>query len=301
MKIFNLIIVISISILFLGCATTSAVLLDETKQYPSTKNVHIINSIPYQPYHIIAELETKGSNGQSIPQLLDKMRKKAMSIGANAIIPTKENFQQAQVGIIFNPWVGENQSDGSENIPIVRGLAIVYEDINYSDNLIVKQNRYKNLYFGAGINGIPAILNGVGGAVWIKYKNVRFNIEYSNFDVPSSWYAGGLEKGITEDALRIGFDYFFWKNLSGIYLPIGIEYSSNSVGHERYETRAEFNTTILSSGIGYVINITEKLYIDSRFLIGLSLGGTAVVRTNEFVFVTNVESNSAMFSFGFKF
>ena len=88
MKIFNLIIVISILVLFLGCATTSTVLLDKTRQYPSTKNVPIINSIPYQPYHIITELETKGYIGQSIPQLLDKMRKKAMSIGANAIIPT---------------------------------------------------------------------------------------------------------------------------------------------------------------------------------------------------------------------
>jgi len=301
MKRFNLIIVISISTIFLGCATTitNTVLLDETRQYPSTKNVHIINS-PFQPYHVIAELETYGYNGESIPQLLDNMRKEVMSIGANAIIPTEENLHEFQIGTIFNPWIREFQSIGTQNISIVKGLAIVYNEEFRSDEFATLQGPIKNLHFGAGINLLPVAFNGIGGAVWIKYKKMRYNIEYFNSDVPKSYYSGNLEKGVTKDAFRVGIDYFFWKNLPGIYLPIGFEYWNNSLRHKQFETRAEFDTKLLSLGIGYLYNITENVYLDSRLSMGTLLGGVFEVQTNDFTFLPRTVSHSAMLGLGFR-
>lgn len=301
MKIFNLIIVISISIIFLGCATMSTitVLFDESRQYPSTKNVHIINS-PYQPYHIIAELETYGYNDESIPQLLDNMRKEAMLIGANAIIPTKENLHQFQIGTLFNPWIREYQSSGNKNISIVRGLAIVYNEDVKSGEYIAPQELNNNLYFGVGINLLPIAYNGIGGAGWIKYKNMRYNIEYFNFDVPSSYYGANLENGVTEDAFRVGIDYFFWKNLPGIYLPIGFEYWKNSLGHKQFANRAEFDTKLFSIGIGYLYNFTENVYLDSRLSMGTLLGGVFEVRTSNFTFLPRTISHSAMLGLGFR-
>ena len=269
-------------------------------KYPPTKNVHILKSFPHLPYHIIAELETQGSSGQSISNLLGNMRKEAKSIGANAIIPTKENIEQTQQGLIFNPWSLDYLQIGDENFPILRGLAIVYDESNYFDGSPTKQSPNKDLYFGTGINVIPIVLSGVGAAGWIKYNNIRFNIEYSKFDVPSSWYTGGFENGVTEAALRIGVDYFFWNNLSRIYLPIGVEFWKNSVEHERYENRVEFDTINLSLGIGYLFNITENVYLDSRFSIGRLIAGKTKVRTSNFVFVPEAESRSAMLGLGFR-
>jgi len=114
---------------------------------------------------------------------------------------------------------------------------------------------------------------------------------------------GNIEKkkGVIEDAYRVGVDYFFWKNLSGIYLPIGFEYWKNSLGHKRFENRAEFNTKLFSLGIGYLFNITENVYLDSRFSIGTLLGGSFKVRTSNFEFLPRTKSHSAMLGFGFKF
>ena len=226
------------------------VLLDETRQYPSTKTVHIINS-PFQPYHIIAELETHGYNDQSIPQLLDNMRKEAMSIGANAIIPTEENYQQFQIGTIFNPWIKEYQNDGDKNISIVKGQAIVYNEEFYSDEFIAPKNLKMIYDFGAGINLLPIALNGIGGAGWIKYKQMRLNAEYFNFDLPKSYYSGGLKNGKAKDVFRIGIDYFFLKNSSGPYFPIGFEHWRNSIDHEQFPKRTYFETNHFSFGIGY--------------------------------------------------
>lgn len=302
MKIFKLIIVISISIIFFGCATTSTVtiLLDETRQYPSTKNVHIINST-FQPYHIIAELETYGYNGESIPQLLDNMRKEAMSIGANAIIPTKENLHQFQIGTIFNPWIREYQSDGNKNISIVRGLAIVYNEEYISDEFIAPQGLRKDLYFGCGINLLPVAFNGIGGAGWIKYKQMRLNAEYFNFDFPNSYYSGGLERGKAKDVFRIGIDYFFLKNSSGPYFPIGLEHWRNSIDHEQFPKRTYFETNHFSFGIGYQFHITENIYFDSRISMGTLLGDLFEVHAYGKVFLPRQITYSAMLGLGFRF
>ena len=302
MKIFNLLIVISISIIFWGCATTSTVtvLLDETRQYPSTKNVHVINS-PFQPYHIIAELETYGYKDQTIPQLIDNMRNEAMSIGANAIIPTKENFHQFQIGTIFNPWIREYKSDGDKNISIIKGLAIVYDEEFKSDEFIAPQRLKQDLYFGAGINLLPIAFNGLGGAAWVKYKKMRYNFEYFNFDLPSSYYSGGLEKGKAIDVFRIGIDYFFLKNSSGPYFPIGFEHWRNSINHEQFQKRTYFETNHFSFGIGYQFQITENIYFDSRLSMGTLIGDLFKVRTSGPDFYPRKITHSAMLGFGYRF
>ncbi|MFC1784515.1 hypothetical protein ACFL0J_02640 [Candidatus Neomarinimicrobiota bacterium] len=317
MKIFNLLIVIFISIIFWGCATmnTISVLTDETQQYPSTKNVNIVNS-PFQPYHIIAELETYGYNGESIPQLLNNMRIEAMSIGANAIIPTKENSQQFLTDTILDPWITEYQSIGGK-FSIVRGLAIVYSDelksdefdapqgLNKeelkSDEFITQQVYKKDLYYGAGINLLPIALNGIGSAGWIKYKQIRLNAEYFNLDLPSSNYSGGLNNGRAKDVFRIGIDYFFLKNSSGPYFPIGLEHWRNSIDHEQFPKRTYFETNHFSFGIGYQNYITENIYFDSRISMGTLLGKLIEVEAYGIVFLPRKITRSAMLGFGYSF
>lgn len=294
-----LLIFIVLSILFFtGCATTSSILLDDSLQYPKTKTVQIINSVPDKPYHVIAQLETRGTVGQSIPLLLESMREEAKSIGANAIIPTEESREQIQQGLIYNPWLGGYQTIGGGSVPIVRGLAIVYDDYYYLNVLNTKQKRKKDYYFGAGINILPIAFNGIGAAGWFGYKKMRFNIEYFNFDIPSSFFRDNLENGKVDKAFRIGFDYFMLKNLSGLYFPLGFESWKESVGDSRFEIRAEYDMIYLSWGIGYLVNIIDNVYFDSRFSMGVSLAGSGEVVNDPFLVVHDGVSFSGMLGLG---
>ena len=110
-----------------GCATTSVLILDESKQYPPSQFVAILNENPSKPYIVIAQLETRGAVGTSLPQILESMRDEAKIIGADAIIPTEDVSEQQQMGLMYNPWLGGYQTLGGGKVPIIRGHAIKYK------------------------------------------------------------------------------------------------------------------------------------------------------------------------------
>lgn len=299
MKNYLLFFSIGCSGIFLGCAATGSVLLDDSIYYPPTKSVQIITSAPDQPYRVIAQLEARGTVGQSIPYLLENMREEAKAIGANALIPTEESRELVQQGIFYNPWLGGYQTIGGGKMPIVKGLAIVYDSYHYSYMLTAKAKRKKDYSFGAGVNLLPVAFSGYGGVGWFGYKKMRLNIEYFKFDVPSSFYRDDLEKGKVDNAFRIGFDYFIIKNLKGVYFPLGFEYWNESVGDRYYDSRVEFESIYLSWGIGYLFKIIDNIYFDSRFSMGVSLAGEGDVSNGEFPVYSDGVSFSGMLGLGF--
>jgi hypothetical protein len=119
-------LLISISLVFLSCASTSVVLLDETLKYPPSEKVEILVEKPIKEYKIIAKLETKGYKGTSQTTILNNMRQKAKLIGADAIIPFEDASEYQSPGVIYNPWLGGYQTLPGGKIPILRGYAIKY-------------------------------------------------------------------------------------------------------------------------------------------------------------------------------
>ena len=112
---------------FSGCATTSVLILDESKQYPPSQYTAILEDTPTEPHIVIAQLETRGAVGTSLPQILESMRDEAKTIGADAIIPTEDVSEKQQTGIIYNPWLGGYQTLPGGKVPVIRGLAIKYK------------------------------------------------------------------------------------------------------------------------------------------------------------------------------
>lgn len=110
-----------------GCAVSNVTLLDDSQQYPPTQHVAILFSKPDRPYKTIGLIEVKGDNSFTQPRLLEEMRKKAMAIGADAIIPTESTSEHVPQNLLFNPLLGGYQSIGGVNFPILRGIAIKYE------------------------------------------------------------------------------------------------------------------------------------------------------------------------------
>jgi hypothetical protein len=292
---------ISFLIILSSCATTSVALLDESTNYPPTQSVQILTSNPNQRFKVIAHLETKGSAGQSLPELLESMREKAKTIGADAIIPTEEGIEKVQQGIIYNPWLGGYQTIGGGNFPILRGYAIVFFDKAKSYHSSYHPSAVKDYSFGIGVNFAPMFFGGFGGGVWFGVKKLRFNFEYFKNDIPSSFFRDDFENGKVENAFRFGVDYFFMKNLSGIYFPVGFESWKNSVGHKYSDSRGEYEMLYLSVGIGYLLKINENIYFDSRFSIGGSLSQPGEVDVGGYSFLPDKASYSGFIGLGVNF
>lgn len=109
-----------------GCANTSAVLVNPSKTYPPSSNVELLGAAPSRPFEAIAVLEARGPVGTPFPELLESMREKGKAVGADAIIPTENASQDLRPGLIYNPWLGGYQTIGGGQLPIIRGVAIKY-------------------------------------------------------------------------------------------------------------------------------------------------------------------------------
>jgi len=300
MKLLNLVF-LSYIILITGCATTNVVLLDETKKYPPTKSVQILNSIPNRPYEVIAQLETRESVGQSLPNLLESMREKAKFVGADAIIPIEEGREKLQQGFIYNPWLGGYQTIVGGQVPILRGYAIVFLDSRKRQYSNYNYTPPKTFTGGASFNFALLALNGYGGSIWFGGKKIRFVTEIFKFDIPNTFYRDNFEKDKLEEAYRFSIDYFFIENLSSVYFPVGIEYWKISVGHKYTSARGNYEMVFISVGLGYLLRFNNNLYFDSRFSLNASLSQETEILVGGWKFVPDKAGYSAFLGFGFNF
>ena len=112
-----------------GCmAHTGVVMLDPATKYPPSSSVQILTENPSKPYTQIAILETSAVSGILVPEMLEDMRKKAMEIGADAIMPAPvEESQKGTTGIIYNPFLGGYQTIEGGSLRTIRAIAIKFE------------------------------------------------------------------------------------------------------------------------------------------------------------------------------
>jgi len=111
-----------------GCAQTTAVLVDDSKQFPPTTSVQLLGAVPNRPYIQIAVLESTGPVNTPMPQLLKSMKKKGMALGADAVIPIQDASTKQEQALIYNAWLGGYQTIGGGILPVVRGIAIKFTD-----------------------------------------------------------------------------------------------------------------------------------------------------------------------------
>ncbi|WP_139223277.1 hypothetical protein [Microbulbifer thermotolerans] len=113
---------------FSGCAQTSVLMLETSAYYSPTSSVDIIGEPPKRPYKKIAMLESTGPVNTPMTKLLESMRQKAMTIGADAVMPVQDASYQQQQGVIYNPWLGGYQTTAGGTVPKIRGIAIKYSE-----------------------------------------------------------------------------------------------------------------------------------------------------------------------------
>ena len=121
------IIALVMGVLISGCVIhTSAIMLDQAEQYSPSSSVQILYEPPTTDYREIAIIESIGPSGILLPELLEDMRLKAMSLGADAIILRGTSKDSGSQGLMFNPVLGGYQTVGGGSRTTATGIAIRY-------------------------------------------------------------------------------------------------------------------------------------------------------------------------------
>lgn len=277
-------LLILFSIFISGCVTTSVLLLDESKQYPPSQFVAILYEHPSEPYIVIAQLETRGAVGTSLPQILQSMRDEAKTIGADAIIPTEDVSEQQQMGLMYNPWLGGYQTLPGGKVPVIRGQAIKYKKNISSSSQMSYYKPKRDINFGVETLGLPYYNGFSGGTIWVGKNHFRVKAGKVSLATPSVYLRDGFEND-NFDLTFVNIEYFWKNNYSGLWFGTGYGSWKGTLGHEEEIELGEYENVRLGFTFGYQYNITNNFYINGwGGLYALITGDTEAPVGNRIVY-----------------
>ncbi len=125
---------------------------------------------------------------------------------------------------------------------------------------------------GTEFDIFPYITGGYDASIWLGYNKWRFRgvvteVYPPDFAVPGDFKEWRLR------ASAFMVDYFFHKNLEGVWVGSGIELWNSRVENDD-GTNGSFDNTILTIGSGYVRKLYGNLYLNLWGGGHLRIGGT---------------------------
>ncbi|MBZ0264813.1 hypothetical protein K8I28_09100 [bacterium] len=93
-------------LLFDGCASADAILLNPSIEYPPTEHVELLLDEPNLEYVVIALIEGTATQYNTKSEAIEKMQKKAAQVGAHALIIVSEETDYVSASIVPNPVQG---------------------------------------------------------------------------------------------------------------------------------------------------------------------------------------------------
>lgn len=136
--------------------------------------------------------------------------------------------------------------------------------------ILFAQNDSKSVKFGSETDLVPFITGGYYGSFWVSYENFRLRTILADVNMPAFMTPNGFDEHEVK-ANAVTLDYFFKKDLTGFWIAGGIEFWKNRVRNELNFVSEKFNSTILTFGAGYVIDVWENIYINPWGAIHYSL------------------------------
>ena len=267
-----------------GCATTSVLILDESKQYPPSQFVAILNVQPSEPYIVIAQLETRGAVGTSLPQILSSMRDEAKTIGADAIIPTEDVSERQQMGLMYNPWLGGYQTLPGGKVPVIRGHAIKYKKNISSSAQMSYYKPKRDINFGVETLGLPYYDGFSGGTIWFGKDHFKLKGGKTSLATPSVYLRDGFEND-NFDLTFVNIEYFWKNNYNGLWFGTGFGSWKGSLGHEEEIELGAYENVRLGFTFGYQYKLMNNIYVNGWFgLYALITGDTEAPVGNRIVY-----------------
>lgn len=106
MKTLYQMLILFLLLLFLGCAGASVNLIDPSKKYEPTKNAILLFDTPIQKHVVIGIVKGVGSQYNNESQVIESMREKAQSVGADALVLVSTEKEHVLPSIHANPVSG---------------------------------------------------------------------------------------------------------------------------------------------------------------------------------------------------
>lgn len=92
-----------------GCAsvTTQVTVLDPAQKFAPTQTVAILMEFPPRPHVKLALIEAQGTLGGGEAELLEEARRKAQTLGADAIVRMEVSSVYYPPVQVYDPWYGD--------------------------------------------------------------------------------------------------------------------------------------------------------------------------------------------------
>ena len=264
---------------FSGCVSSKAVMRDDSLKFPKTRYAEILTEKSEKPHVVIATLETRGTRGISLPEILEDMRKKAKEIGADAIIPTQDVSEYQGSTFIYNPSLGAYLIPGGK-IPVVRGYAIVYKSTIQRLKRSGYNFRYIERPFSVGLqmDALPFILGGYDMAAWVGKDKFRILGYLQSLNTPEVLLRDGFVNGEVEISYGFAVDYFLEKKFKGLWFSNGLGYWRGTIGHESEFVTGEIENVFYSFGLGYSFLLGKGFYLSSKLSANVIISGDKEIR-----------------------
>ncbi len=148
----------------------------------------------------------------------------------------------------------------------------------FSANIFYGQNNNCNLSAGAELDVLPYVLGGYYGSVWVKYKNIRIRPIITKVNQPSFVYDKNFEN-LKTDVYALLFDYVFTEEegLKDLWLGAGIEQWNNEITEKNSKLTKEFNNIYFTVGGGYLIYLTDNLYLNPWCAVHAKIAGDSEI------------------------
>ena len=122
-----------ITVVLAGCASAKAIKMNTLYDFPPTKEIEIIFSLPERPHKVIAIIEGIGTQYNNFSEVINAMQKKAMSVGGHALLLF--HSEKESVPTTYHDFLGTPITLAGGTKQNIKGFAVRYTDNSISTDL----------------------------------------------------------------------------------------------------------------------------------------------------------------------
>lgn len=122
-----------IAVVLTGCASAGAIKMNTLYDFPPTKEIEIIFSLPERPHKVIAIIEGIGTQYNNFSEIVNAMQRKAMGVGGHALLLF--HSEKEIVPTTYHDLLGTPVTLAGGTKQNIKGFAIRYTDTSVPTDL----------------------------------------------------------------------------------------------------------------------------------------------------------------------
>ena len=115
-----------ITVVLSGCASAGVIKMNTLYDFPPTKEIEIIFSLPERPHKVIAIIEGIGTRYNNFSEVVNAMQRKAMRVGGHALLLF--HSEKESVLTTYHDFLGTPITLAGGTKQNIKGFAIRYTD-----------------------------------------------------------------------------------------------------------------------------------------------------------------------------